>query len=138
MSLVVDALDTSLSSACIIICGTASGPGILSLLAGNCCLGTSAFNRLSMHFERGVPAKHAVSSLMWLSGEIMYAVTVQMTEALAYSLYMTISTFLPNVTTAVILFYGGNLVLEGSMSAGSLVSFMLYQQSLSNAFQVSY
>ncbi|KAK9831825.1 hypothetical protein WJX74_010840 [Apatococcus lobatus] len=61
--------------------------------------------------------------------------SLQMTESLAYSLYMTISTFLPNVTTAVILFYGGNLVLEGSMSAGSLVSFMLYQQSLSNAFQ---
>ena len=60
----------------------------------------------------------------------------QMTEALAYALYMTISTFLPNVTTAVVLFYGGNLVLDGSMSAGSLVSFMLYQQSLSSAFQV--
>ncbi|KAK9850970.1 hypothetical protein WJX84_004301 [Apatococcus fuscideae] len=58
-----------------------------------------------------------------------------MTEALAYALYMTISTFLPNVTTAVVLFYGGNLVLDGSMSAGSLVSFMLYQQSLSSAFQ---
>ena len=59
-----------------------------------------------------------------------------MTEALAFALYMTISTFLPNVTTAVVLFYGGHLVLGGSMSAGSLVSFMLYQQSLSSAFQV--
>jgi len=37
----------------------------------------------------------------------------------------------------VVLFYGGNLVLEGHMSAGALVSFMLYQQSLASAFQVS-
>ena len=36
-----------------------------------------------------------------------------------------------------VLFYGGNLVLEGHMSAGALVSFMLYQQSLASAFQVS-
>ena len=31
---------------------------------------------------------------------------------------------------------GGRLVLDGRMSAGALVSFMLYQQSLSSAFQV--
>ena len=36
-----------------------------------------------------------------------------------------------------VLFYGGNLVLEGHMSAGALVSFMLYQQSLASAFQVT-
>ena len=32
------------------------------------------------------------------------------------------------------LFYGGTLVLRGAMSAGALVSFMLFQQSLSAAF----
>ena len=31
---------------------------------------------------------------------------------------------------------GGNLVLDDRMSAGALVSFMLYQESLSSAFQV--
>ena len=31
---------------------------------------------------------------------------------------------------------GGTLVLAGTMSAGALVSFMLFQQSLSSAFQV--
>lgn len=31
---------------------------------------------------------------------------------------------------------GGTLVLAGAMSAGALVSFMLFQQSLSSAFQV--
>ncbi len=49
---------------------------------------------------------------------------------------MTCNTFLPNVVNAVVLFYGGTLVLVGSMSAGALVSFMLYQQSLASAFQV--
>jgi ATP-binding cassette, subfamily B (MDR/TAP), member 9 len=56
-------------------------------------------------------------------------------EAVAYALYMTINTFLSAAVTAGILYYGGTLVLEKYMSAGSLVSFMLYQQSLTNAFQ---
>ena len=62
---------------------------------------------------------------------------MQLKEALAYALYMTTNTFLPNVVNAVVLFYGGTLVLAGHMSAGALVSFMLYQQSLASAFQVN-
>lgn len=62
--------------------------------------------------------------------------SLQLKEALAYAFYMTCNTFLPNVVNAVVLFYGGTLVLVGSMSAGALVSFMLYQQSLASAFQV--
>lgn len=46
------------------------------------------------------------------------------------------NTFLSASVVAAVLFYGGTLVLRGSMSAGSLVSFMLFQQSLSSAFQV--
>jgi len=60
-----------------------------------------------------------------------------MKEALAYGLYMASNTFLPNVVNAVVLFYGGTLVLVGQMSAGALVAFMLYQQSLASAFQVT-
>ena len=48
---------------------------------------------------------------------------------------MTNNTFLTAAVTAGVLFYGGNLVLGSTMSAGSLVSFMLYQQSLSASFQ---
>lgn len=59
-----------------------------------------------------------------------------MKTALAYCTYMITATFLPNVVSAGVLFYGGHLVLAGRMSAGSLVSFMLYQQSLSSSFQV--
>lgn len=44
--------------------------------------------------------------------------------------------FLPNAVAAAVLGYGGSLVLAGRMSPGALVSFMLYQQSLSSAFQV--
>ncbi len=39
--------------------------------------------------------------------------------------------------SAIVLLYGGSLVLAHTMSPGALVSFMLYQQSLSSAFQVS-
>lgn len=55
---------------------------------------------------------------------------------MAYALYMTTNTFLAAAVVAAVLYYGGSLVLEGAMSAGALVSFMLYQQSLSGAFQV--
>ncbi|GFR49523.1 hypothetical protein Agub_g11566, partial [Astrephomene gubernaculifera] len=59
---------------------------------------------------------------------------LQLTEALLYAVYAALNTFLPGLVAAVVLFYGGNLVLAGRMSPGSLVSFMLYQQSLSAAF----
>jgi ATP-binding cassette, subfamily B (MDR/TAP), member 9 len=48
---------------------------------------------------------------------------------------MVTNTFLPNCVSAVVLFYGGLLVLRSAMTQGSLISFMLYQQSLSAAFQ---
>ncbi|KAL4458512.1 hypothetical protein ABPG75_013377 [Micractinium tetrahymenae] len=60
---------------------------------------------------------------------------LQRSEAVAYALYMTTNTFLAAAVVAAVLFYGGTLVLRGAMSAGSLVSFMLFQQSLSSAFQ---
>jgi ATP-binding cassette subfamily B (MDR/TAP) protein 9 len=71
------------------------------------------------------------------SRELRPHIGLQLKEALAYSLYMASSTFLPNVVNAVVLFYGGTLVLVGQMSAGALVAFMLYQQSLTSAFQVT-
>ena len=61
---------------------------------------------------------------------------LQRREAAAYGAYMGANTFLSAAVVAVVLFYGGSLVLGGAMSAGALVSFMLYQQSLSGAFQV--
>ncbi|GAX81286.1 hypothetical protein CEUSTIGMA_g8718.t1 [Chlamydomonas eustigma] len=60
---------------------------------------------------------------------------VMIKQVLAYCLFAVINTFLPNALSAAVLFYGGTFVLEGKMSPGSLVSFMLYQQSLSSAFQ---
>ena len=81
-------------------------------------------------------------------------------EAIAYAAYAFLFTFLPSAVSASVLFYGmmmmniklentfltfcshiyglhpgGTLVLGGKMSPGALVSFMLYQQSLSGAFQ---
>ena len=61
---------------------------------------------------------------------------MQSKEAAAYGAYACTNSFLPTAVAALVLFYGGNLVLEGQMSAGALVSFMLYQQSLASAFQV--
>lgn len=60
---------------------------------------------------------------------------IQLRQALAYSMYMVNNTFLSAAVVAGVLYYGGTLVLHNAMSAGSLVSFMLYQQSLSAAFQ---
>ncbi|KAL3138200.1 hypothetical protein ABBQ38_005424 [Trebouxia sp. C0009 RCD-2024] len=62
--------------------------------------------------------------------------TLQRKEAIAYGAYACTNTFLPTAVAAVVLYYGGNLVLQGHMSAGALVSFMLYQQSLTSAFQL--
>ncbi|CAG9460966.1 unnamed protein product [Pedinophyceae sp. YPF-701] len=56
-------------------------------------------------------------------------------EALAYSLYAVMFTFLPALVTTATLAYGGALVLRGHLSAGMLVSFMLFQQTLSSNFQ---
>eukprot|EP00123_Amoebidium_parasiticum_P012893 comp21636_c0_seq1/m.30395 comp21636_c0_seq1/g.30395 ORF comp21636_c0_seq1/g.30395 comp21636_c0_seq1/m.30395 type:complete len:772 (-) comp21636_c0_seq1:303-2618(-) len=55
-------------------------------------------------------------------------------KALVYTLYSMGFTLLPNLVTALVLFYGGKLVIAKEMSGGGLVSFMLYQQSLSGAF----
>ena len=55
--------------------------------------------------------------------------------ARAYTGYATLFTLLPNIVTTLVLYYGGKLVLVGDLRAGQLISFMLYQQSLSSSFQ---
>lgn len=55
-------------------------------------------------------------------------------EAWAYSFYACLTSALPNFVTALVLFYGGKLVLSGEISSGKLVSFLLYLSSLSDAF----
>lgn len=55
--------------------------------------------------------------------------------AVAYLGYATVVTSLPQIVTAVVLFYGGMLVMsDGDMTSGELVSFLLYLSSLSDAF----
>lgn len=61
--------------------------------------------------------------------------SLQLKEALAYAAYMATNTFLSAAVVAVVLWYGGSLVLSKRMSSGALVSFLLYQQSLTAAFQ---
>ena len=57
-----------------------------------------------------------------------YDVNVKM--AIAYTVYAVLFTVLPNLVTALVLFYGGKLVIEGDLQPGDLVSFMLFQQNL--------
>jgi ATP-binding cassette, subfamily B (MDR/TAP), member 9 len=64
--------------------------------------------------------------------ELFY--TVNARSATIYAVYAMVYTALPALATALVLFYGGKLVLEKKMRPGDLVSFMLYQQSLSSAF----
>jgi len=56
--------------------------------------------------------------------------------AVAYLGYATAVTSCPQLVTAVVLFYGGMLVMsdEDPMTSGQLVSFLLYLSSLSDAF----
>jgi ATP-binding cassette subfamily B (MDR/TAP) protein 9 len=54
--------------------------------------------------------------------------------ALAYCGYATMSTSCPQLVFAIVVFYGGMLVRNGDMTSGQLVSFLLYLQSLSDAF----
>jgi ATP-binding cassette subfamily B (MDR/TAP) protein 9 len=55
--------------------------------------------------------------------------------AVAYLGYATVITSLPQLVTAVVLFYGAMLVMsDGDMTSGQLVSFLLYLSSLSDAF----
>jgi len=55
-------------------------------------------------------------------------------SAIAYSGYATCSTSLPQLVTALVVFYGGLLVRNGDLTSGKLVSFLLYLSSLSDAF----
>lgn len=54
--------------------------------------------------------------------------------AVAYLGYCTTVTSLPYLVIAVVVFYGGLLVRNQDMTSGELVSFILYLQSLSDAF----
>jgi len=55
-------------------------------------------------------------------------------SAFAYFGYATFTTAVPQLVFAVVVFYGGFMVRNGEMTSGKLVSFLLYLQSLSDAF----
>ena len=59
----------------------------------------------------------------------------QVKQAIMYSVYMVVSTFLSAGVITAVLWFGGSLVFTKRMSPGDLVSFMLYQQSLTGSFQ---
>jgi hypothetical protein len=44
----------------------------------------------------------------------------------AYSLYAATTTFLPSVVVAVVLFYGGTLVLNGEVREGCQISGIIF------------
>jgi len=51
-----------------------------------------------------------------------------------YLVYMSTTILLPNLVTALVLFYGGKLAMTGQIKAGSLLSFVFYLQTLNNNF----
>lgn len=61
-------------------------------------------------------------------------VTLSKKEGTAYGFYACATVLMPNCVTALVLFYGGKLVIDGEISSGKLVSFLLYLSSLSDAF----
>ena len=52
----------------------------------------------------------------------------------AYSAYAGITSLLPQLVTALVLFYGGKLVDRDGLEPAAIVSFMLYLSSLSASF----
>jgi len=55
-------------------------------------------------------------------------------SANSYLVYCSLITSLPQLVTALVLLYGGMLVQTNQITAGELVSFLLYLSSLSDAF----
>eukprot|EP00930_Biecheleria_cincta_P058788 TRINITY_DN4458_c0_g1_i1.p1 TRINITY_DN4458_c0_g1~~TRINITY_DN4458_c0_g1_i1.p1 ORF type:complete len:840 (+),score=135.71 TRINITY_DN4458_c0_g1_i1:61-2580(+) len=55
-------------------------------------------------------------------------------KAAFYLLYLSSAMMLPQAVTALVLFYGGKLALEGQLHSSSLVSFVLYLQTLNSNF----
>lgn len=76
----------------------------------------------------------AASELKEFENKMQEYLDLNLRSAIAYLGYCTCVTCLPNLVTAVVLFYGGLLVRNGDMTSGQLVSFLLYLQSLSEAF----
>ena len=76
----------------------------------------------------------AASELKEFECKMQEYLDLNLRSAVAYLGYCTCVTCLPNLVTAVVLFYGGLLVRNGGMTSGQLVSFLLYLQSLSEAF----
>jgi len=76
----------------------------------------------------------AESELLEFEGVMKNYLRLNTRSAGAYFGYATCVTSLPNLVTAVVLFYGGLLVRNGDLTSGELVSFLLYLQSLSDAF----
>ncbi|KAI2496196.1 hypothetical protein MHU86_18291 [Fragilaria crotonensis] len=74
------------------------------------------------------------SELVEFESSLKQYLSLNSRSAIAYFGYATCVTSLPNLVTAIVLFYGGLLVRNGDMTSGQLVSFLLYLQSLSDAF----
>eukprot|EP00736_Rhodelphis_marinus_P003090 Rmarinus@m.2337 len=59
---------------------------------------------------------------------------LQLRQSKIYVAFLTTVSVLPNLVMVLVLYYGGHLVMDGEMSGGELVSFLLYQMSLSENF----
>mmetsp|Transcript_169196 Transcript_169196/g.543925 ORF Transcript_169196/g.543925 Transcript_169196/m.543925 type:complete len:898 (-) Transcript_169196:84-2777(-) len=55
-------------------------------------------------------------------------------QARFYVAYLAATIFLPQSVTALVLFYGGKLVIDGTMKAEGLLPFVFYLQTLNNNF----
>lgn len=100
------------------------------------------YRRLSKHTQAELAevntiAEEAISSMSTIksvAGErtmqtefdhrVMGYFHLQRTESAAYCVYALITSILPNFVNALVLLYGGHLVLSKEMSGGDLVSFM--------------
>eukprot|EP00732_Lithocolla_globosa_P000289 Lithocolla_globosa_v1_NODE_75_length_6869_cov_16.602289.p2 type:complete len:595 gc:universal NODE_75_length_6869_cov_16.602289:5081-6865(+) len=80
-------------------------------------------------------AKEAASSLAF-SEEVTLAYYIGRKISVAYGLFNGLIGFLPQAAIALILWYGGVLVIEEELSTGLLTSFLLYTMNVAFAFAI--
>ncbi|CAM9303539.1 unnamed protein product, partial [Discosporangium mesarthrocarpum] len=71
---------------------------------------------------------------VYISDRLMFY-DLNLKGGIAYGFYAASSVLLPQLVTAVVIFYGGTLVMQGQLSGGKkVVTFMLYLDTLSSGF----
>lgn len=91
--------------------------------------GLSTMSTVRMFAAEGLESKRFAAKLADFG-------VVQTKQAQYYLFYLSSTMILPQAVTALVLFYGGKLVMHGQVEADQLLSFVFYLQTLNSNFSV--